>query len=107
MALAVVGGQDGPELAITGEVEAIIGSIHQQAGHIAPADQVLQVAWRPVPEWGWKDDASTALAKARQVSCQPQYRAGGMEEVGYRRSGSGGWGKMLSCTPPKSNLPRC
>lgn len=49
VALAIVGGQDAPKLAIPSKVEAVIGGKHQQAGHVAPAYQVLQVAQRVAP----------------------------------------------------------
>lgn len=60
VALAIVGGQDAPELAIPSKVEAVISSKHQQAGHVAPANLVLQVTQKvaPVPEQGWQDSGS-------------------------------------------------
>lgn len=82
VALAVVGGQDARELAIPGKVEAVISRKHQQAGHVAPANQVLQVTQRvaPVPEQGWQDSGSGPSQSLVSVTAW----GGGQEEDGLR-----------------------
>lgn len=107
VALAIVGGQDARELAIPGKVEAVVSRKHQQAGHIAPANQVLQVTQRvaPVPEQGWQDSGSGRGPSQSPVSAAAWGRGqeeGGLREIRVR----GLWGKMLSCTL-QSDLPCC
>lgn len=90
VALAVVGGQDAPELAIPGKVEAVISSKHQQAGHVAPANLVLQVTQRvaPLPEQGWQDSGSGCGPSQSLVSAAAWGRRqeeGGLREIRVRR----------------------
>lgn len=110
VALAVVGGQNAPELAITSEVEAVVGSVHQQAGHIAPANQVLEVAraaLRPVPEQGWGHGAWARPCRCQSMGHNSHGKGLGVWRritgIRFRRLCT----EMLSCTQPGHNLPGC